>query len=107
MNGNQIGFIYFILSPDCEAVKIGFASDPEARLRHLNTAHHEALDFLILLPGTRQDEAYLHTLFQAKRLNREWFRHDHEMCGFIDDLCEAEWMTVLAARESVSIPPPK
>ena len=53
--------IYFIRSGNC--VKIGVSEQPWQRLADLQTAHHERLEMLAIMPGSYEEERQLHRRF--------------------------------------------
>jgi hypothetical protein len=78
---------YFI--SDGEAVKIGYSTDPESRLRYLQTGHPKKL---VLLGVCSIPEPVLHEKFESLRLQGEWFRLTPELEGYIRDVVSAsEW----------------
>jgi hypothetical protein len=69
------GYVYAIKSP--EAIKIGLTVvRPEARLKTLQTSHHEKLTLLkaVEVQDVQQAERSLHDQFKDRRLSGEWFR---------------------------------
>lgn len=66
--------IYFIQDTETLAIKIGFTSDPTARIAALQTGNSSCLKILMVTPGERSDEADLHQRFAASRIAGEWFR---------------------------------
>ena len=65
-------FIYFILRGD--VIKIGISNMPFRRMRQLQTACPELLEMLLVIPGGREDEKYLHDLFAPVCVGGEWFK---------------------------------
>ena len=64
------GHIYFLLSDNL--VKIGWASDLDARLK----AYSPGARLLAVMPGTKQDEGRMHKKFGDLKTNRrEWFTY--------------------------------
>ena len=80
------GFIYCIAEqygePDgtkfdlfySRAVKVGWAEDPEQRIKALQTANPRVLKILGTIPGTEDDEKALHAELQSDNVLQEWFR---------------------------------
>ena len=54
-----------------QGVKIGFTTNPEARLSSLATGAPELM--LMMKPGTLTMERELHRRFAGLRVHREWF----------------------------------
>lgn len=66
--------VYFIRQCGGGPTKIGVATDVEARLSALQTAHAYPLEVVgIWLGATIEDEKRLHAKFSDKRLLGEWF----------------------------------
>lgn len=66
--------VYFIRQRNGGPTKIGFATDVNARLAALQTAHAQPLHVAGVWPGaTSDDEKRLHAKFADKRLSGEWF----------------------------------
>lgn len=74
--------IYFI-EDSRKFIKIGKADDPDARLKHLQTANPSKLKIKALLEGSYQTEASLHYMFSHIKKNGEWFRYTDELKLFI------------------------
>lgn len=70
----QQGYVYFIVDEEGKRVKIGFSHEPEKRLRQLQTANAQRLTLLAAIPGTKEDERFLHQQFGSARGINEWFR---------------------------------
>lgn len=71
--------IYFIRAGASGPVKIGFARDPEWRLRSLQVSHYAELKLLRTLDGGSFAERSLHRHFGALRIRGEWFEFSEEM----------------------------
>lgn len=82
----RMGWVYFIIDPDEDAVKIGYADDMDKRLVDLQTGNPRELILDYFVRGTRRLEKRLQKRFKHLSIRREWFRHDGELAGFIDDL---------------------
>ncbi|MDE2100302.1 MAG: GIY-YIG nuclease family protein [Patescibacteria group bacterium] len=80
------GAIYFVRANGRGAVKIGYATDVEARVRALQTSHHSPLKLLAFISGTQKDEAELHKRFAAYRINGEWFKVTGALKKYIETL---------------------
>jgi len=66
------GFVY-VIGPGDGPVKVGFSTNPDARLRSLQNGSGAALSVLHVRPGTRRDEADLHKRLRPHRVHGEWF----------------------------------
>lgn len=65
-------YVYFVAS-DSGPIKIGLASNVEARIKSLQTAHPFKLTLLATSEGGQAQERDYHTRFAAHRLHGEWF----------------------------------
>lgn len=81
---SRTGAVYFIESVGLERIKIGFAGEPEKRLRQLQTGSSSPLRLIGCIPGGQHLEAKLHNDFAHLRLDGEWFLATQELRGFIE-----------------------
>lgn len=58
-------FVYFISEGDDGAVKVGYAADPVARLRQMQTGNPRRLRIEYVLLGTKRLEKSVHRLWEA------------------------------------------
>lgn len=81
------GYVYFIQAGDGGPIKIGFAQDPQARLRELSTGSPARLSLLraVSASGIHQEQM-LHRQFGDLRLKGEWFRAEERLVQFIEAL---------------------
>ena len=79
-----MGFIYFIVDPDRNQVKIGYSANPTKRLKQLETATSSKLVLAAAIPGDRKIEADYHYHFAMYKTRREWFELSPEIQAFID-----------------------
>ncbi len=79
------GFVYFIQSGPGGPIKIGFASNPLARLAELQVGNPHPLAMLLLIRGTRRDE-YLTAYNFAGRIRGEWFHPSQEILAYIESM---------------------
>lgn len=68
------GYVYFIQQGEEGPLKIGWAVDPEKRLREFQTANPQTLFLRGAVPGSREDEANFHAFFWEHRIRGEWFQ---------------------------------
>lgn len=71
--------VYFIRSASDDAVKIGTARNPAARLRALQIGSPRELTLLRLVEGAEAEERWLHQHFHGHRLRGEWFAFHADM----------------------------
>lgn len=64
-------FVYFMTAGN--KVKIGVSKNPRRRLDDLKTGSSRLVSIRYVMPGDRQKERELHTLFAEYRVNGEWF----------------------------------
>lgn len=88
--------IYFIQNESNRAIKIGFTGeDVPSRMAQLQTASPDRLKLLGSIPGTTEDECFLHEMLDSYRMSGEWFRPHRDVISWI------EWLSSWAARQSV------
>lgn len=86
--------IYFLHLDDRELVKIEYSDSPDNRLLDLrsqyNISSYEAPQFFAVMPGTHNDEAYLHDVFYGfgksspDMPGKEWFQADGIVKQYMD-----------------------
>ncbi len=67
-------------------IKIGYATNVEARLRSIQVSLPFEVKLLGALPGDREKERSLHVAFSHLRMRNEWFRRDPELMKYIEGL---------------------
>lgn len=70
---DEVGCIYFIESPEQEAVKIGFTENVYMRLKSVQTGNPAELEMTHSLAATFGAEKALHDLLEPYRIRLEWF----------------------------------
>lgn len=80
--------IYVVSRGSDGAVKIGWTSDVERRVRELRKETHDTIAILAMLPGDKPNELRLHARFAAERIDGEWFRRSSAIDAFLDALRE-------------------
>jgi hypothetical protein len=75
--------IYFMWDSGSNAIKIGFATDADERLRNLQVANPNPLFLLGTTDGDIERERSLHRRFAGLRIAGEWFRADPSLMWFI------------------------
>jgi hypothetical protein len=73
------GFVYFIVRPSTDSLKIGFSADPERRLRQLQTGSDEPLQLLAFFEATFAVEKEIHRRLSGSRMSGEWFQRSREV----------------------------
>lgn len=76
-------WVYFVQSEDGGPIKIGRASDIEARLSGLRTSRTDTLVLLASQRGGAREEGRLHRRFKHLRTVREWFQPGPELLAHI------------------------
>lgn len=87
---NKTEFIYFIINPDSQAIKIGKAKNVFKRLKDLQTGSPAELKLLKIIDvragkEAREREEQFHQKFQHLRLIGEWFRYDGDLQHFLQN----------------------
>jgi hypothetical protein len=77
------GFVYFIQGQTTGLIKIGFAVNPQKRIKILATGCTEHLKILCVQPGTRDHERRAHEKFAHLRQKGEWFLPGKPLLAFI------------------------
>lgn len=91
--------IYFIQGQKSARVKIGYAKDPQKRLKAMQTGSSEKLEIILTLQAhwicqgcTDLDiEQYLHWRFKKLRTDGEWFQYDGELPLFVHRVKKGEY----------------
>ena len=78
-------FVYFISDED-GYIKIGKASNVEARFNQLQTASRQELTVLAVKRGGHVLEGELHKRFSHLRVRGEWFKGDEELLNYVEGL---------------------
>lgn len=85
----DFGHLYFIRSMTLEAMKIGFAVDPEQRLSGIQTGNPHRLYISTVVPIQREAERALHDFLKPHRTHGEWYPDDTFMVCVESHLIEA------------------
>ena len=91
------GFVYFFISPDAKAIKVGFASNIYDRQAGARTWNYEQVSFEDYFAGNRVDEGRIHDLLAEHRIRREWFWYNDAVADFLEELQDARLVLNLAA----------
>lgn len=75
------GHVYFIR--DGHRLKIGFTTNIKSRVKAIQTDCAEAVDVLMVMPGTQGTEKFLHERFADYHVGGEWFN----LVGTLADFC--------------------
>jgi hypothetical protein len=77
--------VHFVLAPKSETIKIGRSTDPDKRLRSLQTGNSEPVEIVLLLPHLPPfEEGQLHWRFRKYRTPGEWFEYRGELRAFVE-----------------------
>jgi hypothetical protein len=97
--------IYFIWDSGSGNVKVGYSSEPVARLRDLQCANSYPLFLLGLTEGDPTEERMLHIHLEQFRMSGEWFRGCPDLFAEIRSLLNGKEVRVLPSpkpkRESI------
>lgn len=92
--------IYFIQNQTSRAIKIGFSSNPVARLAQLQTGCADRLEMLGCIAGDVHRERSLHARLARHRLGGEWFLGNEEVVRFVHDtLADAKYNLLLSEND--------
>jgi hypothetical protein len=81
-DNNHEGLVYFIGDECTGPVKIGFTSrsDPQQRLKELQTGSHYNLKLLGYRDGTMDTEQKIHSFLSLHKIRGEWFDRTPALC---------------------------
>lgn len=93
--------VYFIKPVGADGpIKIGCSYVPQNRLIDLTAWAPQPLELIGAVPGTLQDEGFLHRCFADLHSHREWFRADPRLTSAIKSILSAGNLD--AARSSLT-----
>lgn len=78
--------IYFILSSEINAVKIGFTTNVEQRLSVLQTGSPHELKLVKVISGSPRKEKQLHKKFAEYNIRGEWFHWNDVIKNYVETL---------------------
>lgn len=90
---SQVYFVY----DGTKHIKIGISGKPATRLASLQTGTPQLLKLLHSVPGTENDEAFLHHIFTPDRVSGEWFQAHNGLYHFVEYL-KGEGATLCATE---------
>lgn len=82
----RVGEIYFVAFAEGGPIKIGFTSNFEYRLQHLQTSCPYELTVLARVEGTTADERQMHRQFADHQIRGEWFEPHADILAEIERL---------------------
>lgn len=100
--GRSDGWVYFMAAGQGD-IKIGWARDPDKRLRELQVGNPKRLKILGVIPGSRLTEKEIHRYYAAARVTGEWFKRKAVMAG-VNHLIDTLGFRVVRAANSRTIP---
>lgn len=85
-------FIYLVKQTDADLYKIGVSSEPEKRLKSLQTANGALLELInkVSVDFGYKVEKAIHNHFRSKKTMGEWFILTEEDVSNFSTLCEAK-----------------
>ncbi len=87
---NVLGRVYFIGPQGASLIKIGWTqSDPQRRLKELQTGNGERFHLFGSIAGTRRDEQALHKKFKALHAHGEWFNGVGDLRALVIEVMDA------------------
>ena len=81
--------VYFVQRSSDDAIKIGWTSDLERRVRELKRDEYCQCIILAAVPGNKSDELRLHKEFARLALGDEWFESSYALIEHINRLGRA------------------
>lgn len=102
------GWVYFVRAGKRGPIKIGWAVDPERRLKILQIANHKRLRLLGACAGGAWREAELHVRLDEYRIRGEWFRPTPEVLAVIEECLgkDDDWDSEQRWQERSGMMPP-
>ena len=77
-------YLYFAACGD--AVKIGVSSDPQGRIKSLQTGAPGTISILATIPDAGDRECEIHRRLSHLNIQGEWFRHTEEVDTIIGEI---------------------
>lgn len=88
---DKTSFVYFILCPQVNAVKIGYTKNLRARISNLQTANPYRLKMLGWMYGARAEEKIVHEFFNRYHAGLgEWFFFEEDLLDYILDVIKTQ-----------------
>jgi hypothetical protein len=86
LQGVPASYIYFVRSGSAGPIKIGRAQSPTLRVSRLQTANHEPLELLAVMPGGSQVEAALHRYLADDCRLGEWYNPSKRVLALVEEV---------------------
>lgn len=77
--------IYFLLAPNLNRVKIGYATKLKQRIGNLQVGCPDKLKLVLALQGKCYWETALHAMFADLRVTGEWFKYEGALREFVEN----------------------
>jgi hypothetical protein len=74
----RVGYGHVYLISDGTFTKVGYSTNPHARVKQLQTAHPNPLKIVALFEAERDMEVLLHEELEAYHVRGEWYRLDED-----------------------------
>jgi hypothetical protein len=94
--------IYLIINKAENFCKIGYSSNPDARLKQLQTGNPYSLDLITSIQGDISLERELHKKFNHLKLQGEWFEYTDEIRDYFKVTSTENYITSLKTIEKLS-----
>jgi hypothetical protein len=95
------GYVYFVLVG--QHMKIGFSRNASGRASDIAGGGAVPASMIVVLPGSRKDEAALHNLFAADRLQGEWFHATQKINNLVVRSVYAQRITLAIAAPKKAV----
>lgn len=86
-----MSFVYALCAWDGR-VKIGFSATPKRRIAAIKSINSQQISELMVVPGSRQHEKFLHQLLSAYHIKGEWFVACEEVMTAIERVKSGDWL---------------
>lgn len=99
------GIVYFIQCTASRNIKIGWTTNVQSRMKHMQSNSGSQLELLGYFPATDTDESSLHNEFKSFHVNGEWFCETPEILTKIELLCCKQDLDKVPTKVKLAMPP--
>src|SRR5947209_6314715 len=93
--------IYFIQDTVTRAIKIGYSTNPQKRLKTLQNSNQNKLVLLYAMHGEYEQESELHRRFEKYKMGQEWFKG--EIASAVSQIIAADRLNPRQPSQSVLV----
>jgi len=96
-------YVYFILAPVANMVKIGVAINLKDRFTNLSNMSPIPIKMLCAMPGSYALENKLHHKFKHLRDHGEWFRYEGELLYYCENLIKSNEINIPHRERTITV----